>query len=498
MDSNMSPRGKLLVVDDEASIREFLEIMLKREGYDVRTVDNARSGLEELKTRSFDVVLTDINMPDFDGLELLSEIKSQNPDMIVVIMTAYGSAESAVRAMKNGASDYISKPFQIEELLVVLEKCLATATIEHENRRLRSKLKEEYSFEKIIGNSEQVQNLFGMIRRVSKTTANILITGESGTGKELVANAIHNCSDRKERPFVSVNCGAIPENLLESEMFGHRKGGFTGAVADKKGLFQVANQGTLFLDEVGEMPLQLQVKFLRAIQAKTFRMVGGTEDISVDVRIVAATNRDLELAVQEKEFREDLYYRLNVIHMRMPALRERAEDIPILANHFVQKFSAALDAGNISITNEAMEFLQKYPFPGNVRELENTIERAIALSSGNVILPESLPQKVRELQAMPEPEAQKLEFPGQRQRGGATVTADLGFSGVPARIPEHFSLERRMEEYEKKYILCALEQANGVKSRAAKLLGISFRSLRYRIAKFEMEIEVEDPFEQAS
>lgn len=479
----MEIKGKILIVDDEASIREFLEIMLKRERYDVTTVDSAKACLGELNNKSFDIVLTDINMPEIDGLKLLSEIKTENPNVIVVIMTAYGSAESAVQAMKNGASDYISKPFQIEELLVILEKCMTMARIEHENRHLRSKLKQEYSFEKIIGNSEQMQNIFGLIRRVSRTTANVLITGESGTGKELVASALHNYSDLKDKPFVTVNCGAIQENLLESEMFGHKKGSFTGAIADKKGLFEVAHGGTLFLDEVGEMPLQLQVKFLRAIQTSTFRMVGGTEDIHVNVRIVAATNRDLEQAIKTKEFREDLFYRLNVIHIRTPSLRERSEDIPLLANHFVQKFSTSLNRGNMSIGAEAMETLLKYPFPGNVRELENTIERAVALSTGMVILPEHLPQKVRESEA--------VAYPADDDRGTLTINLDL--PPVPARIPERFNLERRVEEYEKKYILCALEQANGIKSQAAKLLGISFRSLRYRIAKFE--IEVEDPSE---
>lgn len=472
-DAVTTKKPKVLVVDDEISIREFLEIMLKREGYESHCVSSGPEALEYLKSKTADVILSDMSMPEMNGIELLGKIKELDPNITVVIMTAYGSAESAVQAMKGGAADYISKPFQIEELLIVLEKCLQTRKLENENRQLRSQLHKEFSFESIIGNSEQMQNIFQLIKRVANTDANVLIVGESGTGKELVAHAIHNHSTLKDKPFVTVNCGAIQESLLESEMFGHKRGAFTGAVADKKGLFEVANNGTLFLDEVGDLSLPIQVKLLRAIQQRTFRMVGGTEDIHVDVRIICATNKDLEEAVKRKEFREDLYYRLNVIQIRMPTLRERAEDIPMLANHFCMKFAKSLNKGPMTISAEALDALVRYPYPGNVRELENTLERAVALSSGPIILPEFLPAKVQEYHAL---------SAGKDDRGTTTIKLDL--PPVPATLPPEFNLERRIDDYEKKYILCALEQAGGVKSQAAKLLGVSFRSLRYRIAKF--------------
>lgn len=476
-------KGKILVVDDEISIREFLEIMLKRESYDVSCAASGPEALEIVKTKNVDVVLSDMNMPEMDGIALLQKIKEGNSGAVVIIMTAYGSAESAVQAMKAGASDYISKPFQIDELLVVLDKCLKNAKLEVENQQLRKQLQREYSFESIIGNSERMQEVFGLIRRVSKTEANVLILGESGTGKELVANAIHNHSNLKDKPFVTVNCGAIQESLLESEMFGHKRGSFTGAVTDKKGLFEIANGGTLFLDEVGELSLAIQVKLLRAIQTRTFRMVGGTEDIHVDIRIICATNRDLEAAVKTKEFREDLYYRLNVIQIRMPALRERTEDIPLIANHFCMKFTRHLGKGPMQISAEAMRYLTSYPFPGNVRELENTIERAVALATGPIILPENLPPRLREYQQ---------QSGNMDTRGTTTILLDL--PPVPPNLPPHFNLEAKMEDYEKRYILCALEQAGGVKSQAAKLLGLSFRSLRYRIAKYN--IADNDPTEE--
>ncbi len=385
----MEVRGKILVVDDEASIREFLEIMLKRERYDVSCVDSATKCLDELNSKSFDIILTDINMPEVDGLQLLAKIKTQNPNAIVVIMTAYGSAESAVQAMKNGASDYISKPFQIEELLVILEKCMATARIEHENRHLRSKLKQEYSFEKIIGNSEQMQNIFGMIRRVSKTTANVLITGESGTGKELVANAIHNYSDLKESPFVSVNCGAISENLLESEMFGHKRGAFTGAVEDHVGLFERANGGTIFLDEIESMPLQMQIRLLRVLQERVIERLGSNQLIPVDVRIIAATKVDLKEASSRKEFREDLYYRLNVVNLTLPPLRERREDIPLLFQHFVMEASKRYNYDSPTVPRSFMQDLISRNWEGNIRELKNEAERFVLGLSDQVMEPTS-------------------------------------------------------------------------------------------------------------
>lgn len=466
-------KARVLVVDDEDSIREFLEIMLRREGYDVTCASSGAAALEVMKGKTFDLVLSDMSMPEMDGIQLLARIKEVDPAIVVVIMTAYGSAESAVMAMKGGAADYLSKPFQIEELLIVIEKALKSAKLEIENRQLRSQLRKEYSFESIIGNSERMQNVFSLIRRVSKTNANVLILGESGTGKELVANAIHNHSHLRDKPFVSVNCGAIQESLLESEMFGHKRGSFTGAVSDKKGLFEVANGGTLFLDEVGELSPGIQVKLLRAIQTKTFRLVGGTEDVHVEIRIICATNKDLEEAIRRKEFREDLYYRLNVIQVQMPNLRERAEDIPLLANHFCMKFGQSLGRGPLSIGADTMRILQRYPYPGNVRELENIIERSVALSTDPILLPENLPPKVLEAVA---------QAGAGDDLGTSTLKVDLP-PLLPA-ITSDFNLEKRIEDIEKKYLLSALEQSNGVKSQAAKLLGITFRSLRYRLAKF--------------
>lgn len=456
-------KPRILVVDDEESIREFLDIMLRKEGYDVTCVEDGQKAIDILKKKSFDLVISDLQMPNVTGIELLKHCRENYSDLLFMMITAFGTAESAVEAMKMGAYDYITKPFKIDEVRINIANALRSRNLEVENRVLRKELQKEYSFQNLVGNSEAMHKIFELIRKVSDSPTNVLITGESGTGKEMVAKAIHYNSPLKDRPFVSVNCGAIPENLVESELFGHKKGSFTGATSDKDGLFEVADGGTLFLDEIGELPLSSQVRILRAIQEKTVRRVGGTEDIKVEVRIIAATNRDLEQMVQQGTFRQDLYYRLNVINIRTPALRERRDDIPLLASHFLQKYSDRFNKAIQTVSKEAMDLLRKYDFPGNVRELENIIERTVALESGATVLPESLPQFVNT------PTGRKM------------VSSD----GIEI-TDEGIDLQKVLDQLEKELLVKAIHQASGVKKRAAKLLGITFRSMRYRVEKFSL------------
>lgn len=455
-------KKSVLVVDDEKSILDFLEIMLHREGYEVITVNTAKKAIQQLEARAFDVMITDISMPEMNGIELLEKVKQLHAETAVIIMTAHGSTSSAVEAMRLGASDYLTKPFQVEEMKIAVESALKSRAMELENRRLRSELGKSFSFENIVGNSPAIQSVFDLVKRVSVTKTNIMILGESGTGKEMVAQAIHRNGPDPAAPFVVINCAAIPESLFESELFGHKKGAFTGAIQDKVGIFEQADGGTLFLDEVGDIPLAVQVKLLRAIQQKSFRPVGGTADVSVDVRIICATNKDLEAMVAKGTFREDLFYRLNVIQIRLPALRERPGDIPMLAEYFLNKYSLVMGKPVKTISREALQMLSTYAFPGNVRELENIIERAVALETQSAILPESLPQKL-------------LLSPFQEK------------AAVAAAATGSFDLEKGVEEFERRHILRALEEAGGVKKKAAKLLGISFRSLRYRIEKYRIE-----------
>ncbi len=384
-------KARILVVDDEESIREFLEIMLRKEGYEVSCAEDGQKALDLLSKKSFDMVISDLQMPNLTGLELLKEVKDQYPDMLFMMITAFGTTENAVEAMKLGAYDYITKPFKIDEVRINIANALRSQNLEVENRSLKKVIGKEYSFQNLVGNSEAMHRIYDLIKRVAEAPTNVLITGESGTGKEMVAKAIHYNGTLKDKPFVTVNCGAIPESLMESEMFGHKKGSFTGAIGDKVGMFEVADGGTLFLDEVGELPLTIQVKLLRAIQERVIRRVGATDDTKINVRIIAATNRDLEEMVKEGGFRQDLFYRLNVINIKTPSLRERAEDIPSLANHFLAKYNERLGKSIGGISQEAMQVLQKYSYPGNVRELENIIERTVALEGGATILPESLP-----------------------------------------------------------------------------------------------------------
>lgn len=457
----MKPR--ILVVDDEESIREFLDIMLRKEGYEVACAEDGQKALEFLKRKSIDMVISDLQMPHLTGIELLKQVKDQFPDMLFMMITAFGSTETAVEAMKLGAYDYITKPFKIDEVRINIANALRSQNLEVENRVLKKELTREYSFQSVVGNSEPMHRIFEMVRRVSATPTNILVTGESGTGKEIVAKAIHFNGPLKDRPFVTINCGAIPESLMESEMFGHKKGSFTGAVADKAGLFEVADGGTLFLDEVGELAPSIQVKLLRAIQERVIRRVGGVDDTKIDVRIIAATNRDLEEMVSKGLFRQDLFYRLNVINISMPPLRERPEDIPLLANHFLKKYNERLAKSINGISEEAMEILKKYQYPGNVRELENIIERTVALEGGASILPESLPPFVNT------PTGRKLASSHEIQ-----ITED----GI--------ELDSVMGQIEKELLVKAIHAAGGVKKRAAKLLNITFRSMRYRVEKYNL------------
>jgi two-component system response regulator PilR (NtrC family) len=408
------------------------------------------------------MIISDLQMPNVTGLELLKFTKDFNSDIVFMMITAFGTTETAVEAMKLGAYDYITKPFKIDEVRILINNALKSKRLETENIQLKKELSKENSFSNIVGNSAIMHKIYDLIQRISQTATNVLITGESGTGKELIAKAIHFNGPLKDRPFVTVNCGAIPENLMESEMFGHKKGSFTGAIVDKMGLFEVADGGTLFLDEIGELPLNIQVKLLRAIQERVIRMVGGTEDIKVDVRIVAATNRNLEEFVKSGGFREDLYYRLNVIHIRSPSLRERREDITILAKHFLEKYSSRLTKSVKAISDDAMEILKKYDYPGNVRELENIIERTVALEAGATILPESLPPLV-------------TTTSGNRKLASA-YDIDVTDEGL--------DLEKIIGQIEKEILIKAIHRASGIKKRAAKLLGITFRSMRYRVEKY--------------
>ncbi|MBF0644683.1 sigma-54-dependent Fis family transcriptional regulator [Desulfuromonas acetoxidans] len=450
----MKAKQRILVVDDEQSMREFLSIMLSREGYLVESAQDGESAYELLAKNVYDLILSDIRMPNLDGLSLLKRVKEQGTDTTVIMMTAFSTTEQAVEAMKQGAYDYLTKPFKNDEIRLVIRNALQHRQLREENTRLRQVLDCRYGFDQLIGKSRVMRELYRLIEKVAASSVNVLITGDSGTGKELVARSIHFNSSRCEAPFVAVNCGAIPENLLESELFGHEKGAFTGAVNTKLGLFEAAEGGTLFLDEVGELPQSMQVKLLRALQEKQVRRVGGTADIHTNVRIVAATNIALDEAVNRGEFRNDLYYRLNVIHLHLPALKERIEDIPLLIQSFCEKLAPKR---HVTLSSELMQTLLDYSWPGNVRELENVIERCLILEEGDVLTVAGLPPQFGE------------NFSRQH----------LSF-----QLPEEgLNLESYMESVEREILQQALDRCQGVRKRAAELLQVSFRSLRYRLDK---------------
>ena len=456
----------ILVVDDELSMRELLEVMLSKEGYQVSCADTGRNAISLIEKTDFDLLLCDIRLGDMTGIEVLKALRNQNKDTVVIMISAYATTEAAVEAMNEGAYDFVPKPFDNEELKQTINNALKIKTLDHEKKILDDELKRTLYFGKIVGKSPAMRNIYKLIQQVAKTKTNILITGESGTGKELIAKAIHEESARKDKPFVVVNCGGIPETLMESELFGHKKGAFTGATHDKKGLFETADHGTIFLDEIGELSLPIQVKLLRAVQERVFKPVGSNEDVSVDIRIISATNKKLEDEVIAGNFREDLFYRLNVIEIKVPPLRERKGDLRVLAQHFLEKYSTEMGKEVSKISSYAIDLLNKYDFPGNIRELENLMERSVALSNTNIILPDSLALSLHK----------RRWIEGVRNR---RFDLDEVRNGV--------SLDNILEEIEKAYLEKALECTNGRKQEAADLLGISFRTFRYRISKLYPE-----------
>ena len=449
--------AKILVVDDDQGMRELLEIMLTEEGYRVSTAADAGKALARCRKETFDLIITDLKMPKMDGITFLREVKDLSPETMVILITAYASGETAVTAMNEGAYDYIEKDFAIEDLKKIIRDALTKKGVKRDDSLFLKKVGEASGFGKMIGNSREMVKLYATIKKVADTPANVLILGESGTGKELVARAIHENSSRRQMPFMVINCGGIPENLLESELFGYIKGSFTGAYTDKAGLFEVARGGSVFLDEIGELPPLLQVKLLRVVQEKTFRRIGDSEDIRVDVRIISATNKNLADNVKSGLFREDLYYRLNVIPFHLPPLRERKEDIPVLTKHFIEKYSREFGKEIRTISAYALELLMQYPFPGNIRELENIIERSIALETSNIILPENL-----------------ILSQGMAKKEG-NFLSELPDTGI--------NLNEELEKFEKALIEKALLKAQGSKTRAAELLRISYDSLHYRTEK---------------
>ena len=447
-------KGKILIVEDEKSMREVLGILLEGEGYDVTLAAGGIDGISLLNKDIFDMVITDIKMPKVNGFEILKKVREISPDTLVIMITAFGTTESAIEAMQLGAYDYIHKPFKIDEIRLVVKKALEKRRLREEVSILREKIKTTYEFGNIFWKNPKMQELLGIIPRIAQSNSNVIITGESGTGKELVATAVHNLSPRKEKKFIDINCAAFPEGLLESELFGHMKGAITDAAYNKQGLFEIADSGSVFLDEICEMSINLQAKLLRVLENSTFRRVGGTADIKVDVRIISATNKDIKEEISAGRFREDLYYRLNVVPLHIPPLRERKEDIPMLVEHFLKKFSFA----ERKVSPQVMKLFMEYPWKGNVRELENVIERIALLTDKDEIAVEDVPHEI-------------LAF-----SEGAEYKLDITKDGV--------DLDGIIEGLEKKYLLSALKITNGNKTEAAMLLNLSFRSLRHRLSKY--------------
>lgn len=450
----------ILIVEDEAKMRRLLELNLGEDGFTTFSAEDAETGLKLLQQNHIDLVVTDLKLPGMDGLEFLQSIKRQNEALPVVVMTAFGSVETAVEAMKSGASDYVLKPFSLTEMRMVIRKELDVRNLREENRSLREALGKRYSHPNVVARSPKMQEVLATVERVAPTNATVLLGGESGVGKDLIARAIHEKSRRANGPFLKINSTAIPENLLESELFGFEKGAFTGAVASKPGKFELADKGTLFLDEIGDVPPATQVKLLRVLQEREFERLGGTRTIKVDVRLIAATNRDLREALEQGTFREDLYYRLNVVPIDIAPLRERKEDIPDLVNLFVSRFAA--ESGKLieGITPQAIEILVNYHWPGNVRELQNIVERACALSKG------------------PQLEVSDIHIDVRPSKSG---------NGAPGFLPEGMTLE----QWEDEMVQEALRRANGNKSQAARLLGLSRNALRYRLSKIGIADESE-------
>jgi len=450
----------ILIVDDEKNYLLVLEALLGPQGYEIITVNNAHDALRSVREADLDLVITDVKMPGMNGIELLEECKKIKPELPVIIMTAYGSIEMAVDAMKKNAYDYITKPFQNEQLKLTVKKALDNYRLIKQNKLLSQALSDRFRYGNMVGKSKPILKIYDIIDKVAQSKASVLITGPSGTGKELIAKSIHYGGSRRDRPFVSINCGALTETLLESELFGHERGAFTGAVALKKGRFELADGGTLFLDEVGDMPPPLQVKLLRVLQEMEFERVGGTRTIKVDVRVLSASNRDIKNDVAEGIFREDLFYRLNVIQIEVPPLRERADDIPLLVKHFIEKYISDEDKGPIELSPEVWKAFYTYTWPGNVRELENVIERAVVLSSGEMISLEELPDNLLE----------KNE-------------EEIDLNKI---VPLNLALPEALERLEKKLVIRALKYSDNVQSRAAEILGISRRMMNYKMKKYEI------------
>jgi len=450
-------KNKILVIDDEKSMVEFLSIMLTKDGFSVVTSDKGQEGINMFKKTHFDLVIVDIKMPEVSGIDVLKSIRSYDNSAVVLMITAYASVDTAIKAMKLGAFDYITKPFEIENIRVIIKKALQQRKLLDENINLRKQLKSECDFKNIIGNSLPIRNVFDKVRKISRTDAVVLLYGETGTGKELFARAIHYNSSRKSKPFISIDCGALTETLLESELFGHVKGAFTGAIEHKKGLFETADGGTIFLDEVGVASPQIQTKLLRVLQEHEIKRVGGNKSIKVDVRVIAATNTDLEQQIKDGKFREDLFYRLSVIPITLPPLRERIDDIPLLVSHFLKKYADKAGSKSKKMSPEVVQILKKYNWPGNIRELENVIERAVVLEEGDTIAIESLPDKLR---------GQEIEIDEER------IIAE--------------GLKNTVEQTERNIILKAFKECAENQYQTAKKLRISRQNLQYKLKKYKI------------
>lgn len=457
---------KILVIDDDPSIRNMLAIVLKKSGYDVTCTESGKTSLEKLKKESFDLVISDIKMPDISGIDLLKKIKIITPEIPVIMITAYASANDAVEAMKLGAEDYVTKPFSLDELKIIIERAIYKINIEKENIQLKSRLTDKEKFENIVGKNQKMLDIFEMIDTISHTDSSVLISGESGTGKELIAKAIHNKSGRSGGKFVSINCGALPENLLESELFGHAKGAFTDAYKDKQGLFEAAHNGTLFLDEISEMSQKMQVKLLRALQERRIRRVGGNEEFEVDARIISATNRNLTERMKTEEFRSDLFYRLNVISINLPPLRERRDDIPLLVKYFLKIFNEKFNRDIEGVEKDVLELFNSYPWPGNIRELENVIERAVALEKGKFITTKSL----------------SLELVYNITDKNAPST------DIDAILQEkNFDFQKYIDDISRRLIIKAFQLNNSNMKKTAEMLKLNYRSLRYLMDKYRIK-----------
>lgn len=473
-------QARILVADDEESMRFLLREVMTREGYEVETAANGLEALAKAREHDFDLAILDVKMPQMDGLQALREIRQVRPQLTVLMMTAFGGTQNAIEAIKQGAYDFFTKPFELDEMRVVVRRALEKQSLVRQITNLEQRLTDRISFDRIIGQSDAMRQMFAMLEKVITNDVTVLITGESGTGKELVAQAIHYHSERKSKAFVSVNCAAIPETLLESELFGHERGSFTGAIATKIGRFEAASGGSIFLDEIGEMPLSLQSKLLRVLQEREIMRVGGTKSIKVDIRIITATNRHLEECVDAKTFREDLFFRLNVLPIRLPPLRKRVADIPVLAHYFLKTYNPRLGKTIIGFTPETMYALENYPWPGNVRELENVIQRAMILAGANMIALEDLPPNVSSGESA-------VVMPTDRYPSTASHHHEEALPAIEDfSTPLQTKLEQIQEEVERKIINAALQKCNFHRQDTADLLGISRKSLHNKMVKYQL------------